>query len=127
MHNHDDKYPARPGFELGTSRLQAPAERMSHRGRPWKFDVNVLVLKTPLLRVGVWRIGRAPDCLVSHVPGSKPTDWVFQRNIIVSPLLVITLLSYLPINSFSVGTSESDVYRRQILTSKDDSSTEKIK
>ena len=26
MHNHDDKYPARPGFELGTSRLQAPAE-----------------------------------------------------------------------------------------------------
>ena len=24
MHNHDDKYPARPGFEPGTSRLQAP-------------------------------------------------------------------------------------------------------
>ena len=24
MHNHDDKYPARPAFEPGTSRLQAP-------------------------------------------------------------------------------------------------------
>ena len=23
MHNHDDKYQARPGFEPGTSRLQA--------------------------------------------------------------------------------------------------------
>ena len=23
MHNHDDKYPSRPGFETGTSRLQA--------------------------------------------------------------------------------------------------------
>ena len=26
MHNHDDKYPARPGFEPGTSRLQAPVD-----------------------------------------------------------------------------------------------------
>ena len=24
MHSHDDKYPARPGFEPGTPRLQAP-------------------------------------------------------------------------------------------------------
>ena len=24
MHNHNDKYQARPGFEPGTSRLQAP-------------------------------------------------------------------------------------------------------
>ena len=24
MHDHDDKYPARPGCEPGTSRLQAP-------------------------------------------------------------------------------------------------------
>ena len=23
MHNHDDKYPSRPGFEPGTPRLQA--------------------------------------------------------------------------------------------------------
>ena len=27
MHNHDDKYPARPGFEPGTSRLQAPVNK----------------------------------------------------------------------------------------------------
>ena len=26
MHNHDDKYQARPGFEPGTSRLQAPID-----------------------------------------------------------------------------------------------------
>ena len=26
MHNHEDKYPARPGFEPGTSRLQAPVD-----------------------------------------------------------------------------------------------------
>ena len=43
-------------------------------------------------REGAWRIGRAPDCLVSHVcvPGSNPPDptWVFQMNIIVSPFSV---------------------------------------
>ena len=27
MQNHDDKYPARPGFEPGSSRLQAPCSR----------------------------------------------------------------------------------------------------
>ena len=26
MHNHDDKYPPRPGFVPGTSRLQAPID-----------------------------------------------------------------------------------------------------
>ena len=26
MHNHDDKYPARSGFEPGTSRLKAPVD-----------------------------------------------------------------------------------------------------
>ena len=26
MHNHDDKYPARPGFETDTSRLQSPVD-----------------------------------------------------------------------------------------------------
>ena len=26
MHNHGDKYPVRPGFEPGTSRLQAPID-----------------------------------------------------------------------------------------------------
>ena len=27
MHNHDDKYPPRPGFEPGTPRLQAPVDK----------------------------------------------------------------------------------------------------
>ena len=26
MHNHDEKYPARPGFEHGISRVQAPVD-----------------------------------------------------------------------------------------------------
>ena len=26
MHNHDDKYPSRPGFEPGTPKLQAPVD-----------------------------------------------------------------------------------------------------
>ena len=33
MHNHDDKYPARPGFEPGTSRLlQAPVDTKEPSG-----------------------------------------------------------------------------------------------
>ena len=31
MHNHDDKYPARPGFEPGTFRLQAQIDTIE----PW--------------------------------------------------------------------------------------------
>ena len=33
MHSHDDKYPARPGFEPGTTRLQAPFDT-SEPSRP---------------------------------------------------------------------------------------------
>ena len=33
MHNHDDKYPARAGFEPGTSRLQAPVDTNEPPGR----------------------------------------------------------------------------------------------
>ena len=51
MQNHDDKYPARPGFEPGTSSLQAPI-RMSHRGRPpWlmhKLNPIAMLLGTPM-------------------------------------------------------------------------------
>ena len=50
MHDHDEKYPARPGFEPGTSRLQAPVD-MSHRGRPlWlmhKLHPIAMLLGTP--------------------------------------------------------------------------------
>ena len=53
MHNHDDKYPARPGFEPGTSRLQAPVDTNvpAHmlsisglgKGRPIYATVRTLV------------------------------------------------------------------------------------
>ena len=32
MHNHDDKYPARPEFEPGTSRLQPPVDTNESSG-----------------------------------------------------------------------------------------------
>ena len=32
MHNHEDKYPARPRFEPGTPRLQAPAYTIEPSG-----------------------------------------------------------------------------------------------
>ena len=40
MHNHDDKYPARPGFEPGTSRLQAPVDRNEPYGSARPNTVN---------------------------------------------------------------------------------------
>ena len=32
MHNHDDKYPSRPGLEPGTPRLQAPVDTKKPSG-----------------------------------------------------------------------------------------------
>ena len=40
MHNHDDKYPARPGFESGTSRLQAQVDTNELSG-PAKKEYNL--------------------------------------------------------------------------------------
>ena len=39
MHNHDDKYPARPRFEPGTSRLQAPVDTNVPSGTALKDKV----------------------------------------------------------------------------------------
>ena len=41
MHNHDDKYPSRPGFEPGTPKLQAPVD-----GRMGKNDLQPAQLIT---------------------------------------------------------------------------------
>ena len=35
MHNHDDKYPSRPGFEPGTLRLQAPVDTNEPSDEPY--------------------------------------------------------------------------------------------
>ena len=40
MHNHDDKYPARPGFKPGTSMLQAPVDTNEPSG-PASWAGNV--------------------------------------------------------------------------------------
>ena len=43
MHNHDDKYPALPGFEPGTSRLQAPVD-MNEPSAPAVTSIAVVNL-----------------------------------------------------------------------------------
>ena len=40
MHNHDDKYPARPGFEPGTYRLQAQVDTNETWGSARHSTVN---------------------------------------------------------------------------------------
>ena len=40
MHNHDDKYPARLGFDLVPPDYKLKSIRMSHRGQP-KNKINV--------------------------------------------------------------------------------------
>ena len=40
MNNHDDKYPARPGFEPGTSRFQAPVDTNEPSGPAWILWYN---------------------------------------------------------------------------------------
>ena len=42
IHNHDDKYPARPGFEPGTSRLQAPVDTNEPSGPANKNGIAFL-------------------------------------------------------------------------------------
>ena len=42
MHNYDDKYPARPGFEPGTSRLQAPVDTNEPSGPARNNNVRTL-------------------------------------------------------------------------------------
>ena len=41
MHSHDDKYPARPSFEPGTSRLQAPVDTNEPSGPACKWPIFV--------------------------------------------------------------------------------------
>ena len=48
VHNHDDKYPARPGFEPGTSRLQAPVATNEPSGPASLFRK----LKPSIVRAG---------------------------------------------------------------------------
>ena len=40
MHNHDEKYTSRPGFEPGTPRLQAPVDTNEASG-PARFSFNM--------------------------------------------------------------------------------------
>ena len=46
MHNHDDKYPSRSGFEPCTSMLQAPVDtnEPSEPARIWGIQQTVLTL-----------------------------------------------------------------------------------
>ena len=45
MHNQDDKYPVRPGFEPGTSRLQAPGDTNEPSGLTG-LDLQMCLVQT---------------------------------------------------------------------------------
>ena len=48
MHNHDDKYPSRPGFEPGTLRLQAPVDTNEPSG-PALFIMSKRVIENCII------------------------------------------------------------------------------
>ena len=79
MHNHDNKNPARPGFEPGTSRLQTPVytnepsrpvlydvPRTEDVGLPTQFRFNVGPTSQPI--VGSMRVNR-----LRSWPNTNPT------------------------------------------------------
>ena len=43
MHNHGDKYPARPGFEPGTPMLQAPVDTNEPSGPACLYGIYYMV------------------------------------------------------------------------------------
>ena len=57
MHNHDDKYPTRPGFEPGTSWLQAPVDTNEPLGTPRWYKT-----------VTSWSYTYLDDLRLSHLP-----------------------------------------------------------
>ena len=79
MHSHDDKYPARPRFEPGSSRLQAPVTTY-HRGRPTGSrggEINQMTLPShpgfEIRVLSVWGRARYPS--VTDPP--PPQYWIF--------------------------------------------------
>ena len=75
MHNHDDKYPSRPGFEPGTTRLQAPADtnepsgpaRSPREQRPRKPVINSETYSMPILQSSVLMITKEDASLTTTV------------------------------------------------------------
>ena len=41
MHKYDDKYPTRPGFEPGTSRLQTPVDTNEPSGQSQSIEIAI--------------------------------------------------------------------------------------
>ena len=71
MYNHDDKYPARPGFEPGTSRLQAsvdtnePPVPPSDEGNPRsKVNVTITSDESPTVTGYHQKLNPPSDCVI---------------------------------------------------------------
>ena len=67
MHNHDDKYPARPGFEPGTPRLQAPVDtnkpsEPAQQTLPFSARGPSLDVRSDVCRHGRRQILTSNDC-----------------------------------------------------------------
>ena len=50
MHNQDEKYPVRPGFEPVLTGYKPQSTRMSHRGRPYHVQLLFQALTHSLLK-----------------------------------------------------------------------------
>ena len=74
MHNHDDKYPSRPGFEPDTPRLQAPVDTNEPSGpannQIMNYSTNVYVSQiTEVSEELIQRVARDSNLVP---PGYKP-------------------------------------------------------
>ena len=82
MHNHDDKYPSRPGFEPGTPRLKAPVDTNKPSG-PDKSGIRF----------------RSPSCQGASLPFDPSTfnlnfDISDMNKLIVEYLLLLSVYSW---------------------------------
>ena len=68
MHNHDDKYPARPGFEPGSSKLQAPVDTNEPSGQAVAFLARYYMEYLHVLDVQLYYVTRAIILLFGFRP-----------------------------------------------------------
>ena len=94
MHNHDDKYLARPGFETGTTRLQAPVDTnepsgpalLSNTGLmapPWSRHIGNHVINDVIPSDTAKVYIKAVCILFCHnlmtLRGKQPLKWSYEK------------------------------------------------
>ena len=103
MHNHDDKYPARPGFEPGTSRLQAPVDKNEPSGLA-RFPI-IFFQKIMCRLVAVYAMRRVVVLNIIPAVAIWPSAAVlfFRHVIIAKPNRAGALVQWLRLPDWEVG------------------------